>query len=388
MSIDPREATQMASLSLRPKDNQWDGEFTLKRKIEPLIDAKTGTAKAYQIVAKKYRSDGTLSVVDQNDAAAQELLSQPGSGPPRTSGLLAPNVLLTGHGGHVHCCKFSHSGTFLASGSFDKTVLLWNTYGNCDNWGLLKGHSQSVVDLCWGREDDIILTASADKTGAVWDVNTSTKIKRFRHHKAVVNSVCTSRRGDPLAVTGSDDCTALIWDLRVRNEVDSISSDYQITSVVLSDDSSQLFTAGIDNEIKCWNLLTGRVEYVLQGHNETVTGLSLSPDGSYLLSNAMDGHLKCWDVRPFVSDTRLVNTYEGHSHDMQQWLLKCSWSPDARRISCGSSDGFVYVWDVDSRRIQYKLPGHKAAVSAVEFSPQRACNRKLWCGQADIYRGD
>lgn len=192
-----------------------------------------------------------------------------------------------------------------------------------------------------------------------------------------------------MAVTGSDDCTALIWDLRVRNEIDTISCPYQITSVVLSDDSSQLFTGGIDNEIKCWNLRTGTVEYALQGHGDTITGLALSPDGSYLLSNGMDGFLKIWDVRPFVADTRLVSTFEGHAHDMQQWLLKCSWSASGRRISSGSSDGFVYVWDVASGAIQYKLPGHKATVAEVSFHPNEpiiascGADRQIFLGEIE-----
>lgn len=210
----------------------------------------------------------------------------------------------------------------------------------------MKGHEQSVVDLWWGRDDDILLTASADNTGAVWDVNAMQKVKRFRHHTAVVNSVCGARRGDPIAATGSDDCTALIWDLRVRNAIQTLKCDYQVTSVAFSDDSTQLFTGSIDNSVKCWDLMKGEVIYSLEGHQQTITGMKLSPDGKNLLTNSMDGTLKCWDVRPYVSDTRLVNTYHGHQHDLQQWLLKCAWSPDGKRITSGSSDNFVYVWDV------------------------------------------
>ena len=116
--------------------------------------------------------------------------------------------------------------------------------------------------------------------------------------------------GEPIAVTGSDDCTALIWDLRCRNSINTIKTDYQVTSVALSDDSSQLFTGSIDNEIKCWDLVAGKMAYALQGHTDTITDVKLSPDGRYLLSNAMDNTLRCWDVRPYVSNTRLVKVFE------------------------------------------------------------------------------
>ena len=32
-------------------------------------------------------------------------------------------------------------------------------------------------------------------------------------------------------------------------------------------------------------------------------------------------------------------------------------------------DRFVYVWDVNSRSLQYKLPGHMGSVNDVQFYP-------------------
>ena len=57
----------------------------------------------------------------------------------RTSGLLAPIMLLTGHGGEVFTLKYSPDGDVLASGSHDKHIFLWRTYGECENFMSLKG---------------------------------------------------------------------------------------------------------------------------------------------------------------------------------------------------------------------------------------------------------
>ena len=43
-------------------------------------------------------------------------------GPPRTSSLQAPIMLLTGHQAAVYTLKFNPSGSTLASGSFDKDI--------------------------------------------------------------------------------------------------------------------------------------------------------------------------------------------------------------------------------------------------------------------------
>ncbi|MFN7608041.1 MAG: WD40 repeat domain-containing protein, partial [Ralstonia sp.] len=51
-------------------------------------------------------------------------------------------------------------------------------------------------------------------------------------------------------------------------------------------------------------------------------------------------------------------------------MLRCSWSADGTKISAGSADRFVYIWDTTSRRIIYKLPGHNGSVNEVVFHPK------------------
>ena len=50
-----------------------------------------------------------------------------------------------------------------------------------------------------------------------------------------------------------------------------------------------------------------------------------------------------------------------------QNLLHCAWSPDGELVSAGSADRFVYIWDTNTRKIMYKLPGHLGSVNDVDF---------------------
>ena len=43
-------------------------------------------------------------------------------GPPRTSSLLAPIMLLTGHEGEIYTAKFSPDGQYVASAGFDRII--------------------------------------------------------------------------------------------------------------------------------------------------------------------------------------------------------------------------------------------------------------------------
>jgi Prp8 binding protein len=111
-----------------------------------------------------------------------------------------------------------------------------------------------------------------------------------------------------------------------------------------------------------------QVEGSLIGHSDTITGLSLSNDGNYLLSNSMDNTIKCWDVRAFVQGDRCIKQFSGISHNFEKNLLRVSWSHDDSLISAGSSDRFVYIWNVASTKIERKLGGHNGTVNETCFN--------------------
>lgn len=58
----------------------------------------------------------------------------------RSSTLLAPTMLLTGHQAAVYTLKFDPSGLQLASAGADRAIFLWDTRGECDNYNVLRGH--------------------------------------------------------------------------------------------------------------------------------------------------------------------------------------------------------------------------------------------------------
>lgn len=296
----------------------------------------------------------------------------------RTSGMQAPTMLLSGHEGAIFSCCFDPTGKSLATGSMDKRIFLWDVYGECKNYNVLEGHKNAVLEVHWfsGVAASTLLSCSADKTVALWDANKGTRIRKLTDHKGIVNSCSVASKATNVLISGSDDCTAIIWDARSKEQVFSIYHEYQVTAVTISSDGLSGYTGGIDNIIRKWDLRHGNdepvEEFALEGHMDTISGLSLSSDDAHLLSNGMDSSLRSWDVRPFSTggvSSRCERLYEGVRHGAEKNLLKCNWSPDNERVTCGSADRNVYIWDALTTKLLYQLPGHKGSVNQVIFHP-------------------
>ena len=233
------------------------------------------------------------------------------SGPARTSDLLSPIMLLTGHTGQVLTTKFSPDGKHLLSGSHDKLVLLWEVFGECKNTLTLKGHQNAVLELHWSSDGEHAFTASADKTVALWDTATGGRVRQFKGHQGFVNTVCPARDGFVLA-SGSDDGSARLWDARVRTCARVLGHPFPVTAVSMAHDGDTVYTGCLDGLIRVYDVRRpGEPSMVLEGHQDIVTGLRVSPDADFLLSNAMDNTLRCWDVKPYASGDRCTKIFLG-----------------------------------------------------------------------------
>lgn len=279
----------------------------------------------------------------------------------------------------------------LVSTGFDRQIFLWSVFGEeCQNISVMSGHKGAVMQINFNASGDNLYSCSTDKFLSVWDVPTAMRIRKMKGHQNFVNSVMNTRRGPPMLVSGSDDCTIKIWDARRKQVCYTLQNSFPITAVCFNDTAENVITGGIDNEIRIWDIRKNEVLHKLQGHSDTITGLSLSPCGSYLLSNSMDNSLKIWDIRPYAPQDRCVKSFQGHSHNFEKNLLRCCWSNDGSKVSCGSSDRFVYIWDVLTQRLLYKLPGHNGSVNETKFHNKEpiilscSSDKTLYMGELEL----
>ncbi len=237
---------------------------------------------------------------------------------------------------------------------------------------------ESVAYVPGGRQ---FVSAGADRTVRLWDLNDRTEIRRFQGHTAQVESVAVSADGKHI-LSGGQDKSVRLWELATGKEIRRFEGHAGwVYGVAISPDgklglsaaTSWGGTSGTDDFPRLWDLATGRKVRRFSGHGDAVLSVAFSPDGRRALSASFDGTARLWDV----ASGRELRSFPHTSR-----LYAIAFSPDGRQFvsGCGGNalkDGAVYdplncvvrLWDVETGREIRQLRGHTAGVRTVAWSP-------------------
>ena len=293
-------------------------------------------------------------------AAAQTRRIEAKKKPQESSGFAMSNPELVFNVGHSLdidsvCC--SPDGRYIASGSADCTIKIWEVEtGRIVR--VLVEHTMSVNSICYSPDGKYLASVSWDGS-KLWEIESGECIKTFPYGDY---SICYSPDGKYIANTHLDDI--VIWDV---NEVEKgkFTKKWKghtdsIKSLVYSPDGKYIASGSQDKTVKLWEVATGECVKIFTGHTDEVTSITYSPDGKYVASASNDKTVKVWKI----ATGECVKTLIGHAGK----VYSVSYSPDGKSLASGSFDDTIKLWKMeDGECIQTLKVGH--LVTSIAYSP-------------------
>ncbi|KAG8778223.1 hypothetical protein FRC12_025099 [Ceratobasidium sp. 428] len=278
----------------------------------------------------------------------------------------------TSHDGHTNVVRsvaYSSDGAYIASGSDDKTIRIWDARTGESVGQPLTGHTYAVYSVAYSPDGAYIASGSDDMTIRIWDARTGESVGQpLTGHTGYVRSVAYSPDGAYI-VSGSRDMTIRIWDAHTGKPVGQPLTGHtdQVHSVAYSPDGAYIASGSADKTIRIWDARIGKpAGQPLIGHTYWVRSVAYSPNGSYIASGSSDKTIRIWEAR---TGKLVGRPLTGHA----RLVYSVAYSPDGAYIASSCSDETIRIWEARTGKpVGQPLTGYTDVVWSVAYSPNGA----------------
>ncbi|XP_049916508.1 autophagy-related protein 16-1 isoform X3 [Epinephelus moara] len=252
------------------------------------------------------------------------------------AGRCEPKGALTGSNAGITSIEFDSAGSYLLAASNDFASRIWTV----DDYRLrhtLTGHSGKVLSARFLLDNTRIVSGSYDRTLKLWDLRNKVCTKTVFAGSSCNDIVCTEQ----CVMSGHFDKKVRFWDIRAESIVKELELLGRVTSLDLNHDRTELLTCSRDDLVKIIDLRTNGVRQTFSAQGFKCgadwTRVTFSPDGSYVAGGSADGALYIWNVVTGKVDRTLDRNHNSAINSV-------SWSPSGAYVASVEKGSKAILW--------------------------------------------
>ncbi len=276
----------------------------------------------------------------------------------------ACQAMLFGHQSRIFSIEFSQDGNLLFSAGNDGTARIWDfASGNCLRI-IRHGPGDANLRLAIHPNSKLLATCSEENAFVkLWDISTGECLASFPGHTQWSGCIAFNPEGTYLASSCSDG-TVELWDVQDEKKPQFyrllIGHNHHV-SVLAFSKQGLLATLPYGENIKVWDVYSGKLLKTIQGYSRLIGGNAFSPDGKLLVEGDANGVVRIYDV----DENRYLTTFKGHAGPI--WCVE--FSPDGNSFATCADDRVVKLWDARDFQCLKTYTGHTGYLWALAFSP-------------------
>lgn len=262
---------------------------------------------------------------------------------------------LKGHRDVVSSGALSKCGNFALTGSWDKTLLLWDISTGEDVREFC-GHTQDVNAVAFSEDNRQIFSGSRDRTIKLWNTLAECKYTMFDTHRDWISDISLVPGGKLQLISASLDRTLRITEIKDMRPKPALHGHTRpVNTCTVSPDGSLCASGGMDRQVILWVIDSGEPSQFLAS-SSAIYAVAFNPTRYWLAAGTADS-IMLWDL----GDEKLLTRTHSSAHKSAQehgvpLYVSLCWSQDGNSLFVGSSDGNIYVYEVISETSETAVP--------------------------------
>lgn len=226
----------------------------------------------------------------------------------------------------VTCIALSNDESTAFTGSKDCSIICWDIetgkkttlksdwqsrkQPSSDHKTCIKGHTDHILSVSSSSDGKFLASGSSDRTIRIWDLRSHTCIQKFSGHRGAV-SCLSFQDGENMLFSGSHDRTVKVWNMDAMAYVETLfGHQSEITSISCLHQDRPI-SSSTDRTLRLWKVME-ESQLIYRGHkvSGSIDCVTYVNEKAFI-SGAEDGSISLWATAKKKPVTTIP---QAHSH--------------------------------------------------------------------------